>query len=69
VSQKLHPAFGYNEEQRNKVLETEANRFLTQYWPEALHTVSSVPLRQIAEEKMGLHRNHRSQAPDGVVRH
>ena len=54
VSQKLHPAFGYNEEQRNKVLETEANRFLTQYWPEALHTVSSVPLRQIAEEKMGL---------------
>lgn len=33
VSQKLHPAFGYNEEQRNKALEAEANRFLTQYWP------------------------------------
>ena len=54
VSQTLHPAFGYNDEQRHKKLEEEADRFLRQYYPDALNTVSPVPLRQIAEEKMGL---------------
>ena len=54
VSQMLHPAFGYNEEQRHRKLEDEADRFLAQYYPAALDTVSPVPLRQIAEEKMGL---------------
>lgn len=54
VNQLLYPAFGYNEEQRNKMLEAEAERFLRRYCPGALHTVSPVPLRQIAEDKMGL---------------
>ncbi len=53
VSQMLHPAFGFNERQRHEVLEKEADRFLIQYWPSALESVSSVPLRQIAEDKMG----------------
>lgn len=54
VSQMLHPAFGANEKQRHEMLEKEARRFLCQYYPEALDTVCPVPLRQIAEEKMGL---------------
>ena len=54
VNQKLYPAFGYNEEQRKKALEAEAKRFLEKYCPEALRSVSPVPLRRIAEEKMGL---------------
>ena len=54
VSQMLHPAFGYNEEQRHKKLEEEAERFLAQYCPDALEAVSPVPLRRIAEDKMGL---------------
>ena len=54
VSQMLYPAFGFNEEQRHKKLEEEAERFLRQYCPDALGTVSPVPLRRIAEDKMGL---------------
>ena len=54
VSQMLHPAFGYNEEQRHKKLEEEADRFLAQYYPDALDTASPVPLRRIAEDKMCL---------------
>ena len=54
VSQMLHPAFGANEEQRHKLLETEAERFLRQFCPDTLETASPVPLRWIAEDKMGL---------------
>ena len=54
VSQMLHPAFGFNEEQRHKILEKEAERFLRRYCPNALSCVAPVPLRRIAEEKMGL---------------
>lgn len=55
VSQNLHPAFGFNEEQRHKKLEEEAERFLAQFYPEALTSVTDVPLQRIAEEKMKLH--------------
>ena len=55
VSQSLHPAFGYNETQRNEKLEREAERFLEHFYPDALVSATPVPLRQIAEEKMGLH--------------
>lgn len=51
VSQNLHPAFGYNEQLRNEKLEKEAERFLTQFYPEALTSVTDVPLHRIAEEK------------------
>ena len=54
VSQMLHPAFGANETYRREKLEKEADRFLRQYYPEALETLCPVPLREIAEEKMGL---------------
>lgn len=54
VNQMLYPAFGHNEEQRHMLLETEAARFLSQYWPEVLKDVSPIPLRSIAEDKMGL---------------
>ena len=55
VSQNLHPAFGFNEEQRHKKLEEEAERFLAQFYPAALASVTDVPLQRIAEEKMKLH--------------
>ncbi len=55
VNQSLYPAFGYNEKLRNEKLEQEAERFLAQFYPDALYSVIPVPLRQIAEEKMGLH--------------
>lgn len=55
VSQNLHPAFGANEEGRNTLLEKEAERFLRQYCPEALAVPCAVPIREIAEGKMGLH--------------
>ena len=64
VSQMLYPAFGYNEEQRHKKLEEEAERFLRQYYPGALETVSPVPLRRIAEDKMGLQVFNGYQLPD-----
>ena len=54
VNQALYPAFGYNEEQRHKMLEKEAERFLAQYCPETPQTVCRIPLRRIAEDKMGL---------------
>ena len=53
VSQMLHPSFGFNERQRHDVLEKEAERFLRQFCPDALESASPVPLRQIAEDKMG----------------
>ena len=53
VNQKLYPAFGANEAQRHKWLDAESERFLDQYCPEALRSVSPVPLRQIAEERWG----------------
>ena len=55
VNQNLYPAFGFNEEQRHKKLEEEAERFLTQFYPQALISVTDVPLRRIAEELMKLH--------------
>ncbi|MBO6137252.1 MAG: hypothetical protein J6O71_01435 [Lachnospiraceae bacterium] len=55
VSQSLYPAFGYNEKQRNEKLEQEAERFLAQFCPDALYSATPIPLRQIAEEKMGLY--------------
>jgi len=64
VSQMLYPAFGYNEEQRHKKLEEEAERFLRQYYPGALETVSPVPLRRIAEDKMGLQVFNGYRLPD-----
>lgn len=54
VSQMLHPAFGANEKNRNKMLETEADLFLDRFYPVAKNTVCPVPLQRIAEE-MKLH--------------
>ena len=66
VSQSLHPAFGDNETQRNNRLEQEAERFLMQFYPDALYSTTSVPLRQIAEEKMGLHIYTGYKLPDDM---
>lgn len=55
ANQNLLPDLsGMNDAAHNESLEKEAERFLMQYCREALERPQAVPIRQVAEEKMGI---------------
>ena len=55
ANQNLLPDLsGINDATHKESLEKEAERFLMQYCREALEQPQAVPIRQIAEEKMGI---------------